>query len=207
MPSFIEKNAFRLVRLVAAVALAASVAGCDINKIPTYQQQAHASWDKVHQAYSTRLDLAKDLITLLRPLRRRHASTYRSVQNSYRTTADIMQAGHLLTDQTHVRRFQAAQNNLGEDLRDLIDAGKKYASIRNNKKFQFLTRALKNSSIEISDKQRDFVMRAKRYNAQLRSSHGRVWRALLFPGYTALSNLSFDDALARTLQDQKIVSK
>ena len=52
----------RIAALVAAVLVAATLAGCGVNNIPTYEQNAKAKWAEVQSQYKRRADLVPNLV-------------------------------------------------------------------------------------------------------------------------------------------------
>jgi len=52
----------RIFTLLAALLLAASLAGCGVNNIPTYEQAAKAKWSEVLSQYKRRADLIPNLV-------------------------------------------------------------------------------------------------------------------------------------------------
>ena len=52
----------RFARLAALMLVAATLAGCGINNIPTYEQNAKAKWSEVLSQYKRRADLVPNLV-------------------------------------------------------------------------------------------------------------------------------------------------
>ena len=52
----------RIAALVAVLMVAATLAGCGINNIPTYEQSAKAKWSEVLNQYKRRSDLIPNLV-------------------------------------------------------------------------------------------------------------------------------------------------
>ena len=52
----------RIAALVAVLMVAATLAGCGVNNIPTYEQSAKAKWSEVLNQYKRRSDLIPNLV-------------------------------------------------------------------------------------------------------------------------------------------------
>ena len=52
----------RLAALAAVVMVTVSLAGCGVNNIPTYEQNAKAKWSEVLSQYKRRTDLVPNLV-------------------------------------------------------------------------------------------------------------------------------------------------
>jgi LemA protein len=52
----------RLLALAAVVMVTVSLAGCGVNNIPTYEQNAKAKWSEVLSQYKRRTDLVPNLV-------------------------------------------------------------------------------------------------------------------------------------------------
>src|SRR5262245_65989959 len=52
----------RFATLAAVILLTATLAGCGINNIPTYEQNAKAKWSEVLSQYKRRADLVPNLV-------------------------------------------------------------------------------------------------------------------------------------------------
>ena len=60
----------RPLALFAAIMSALATAGCGINNIPTYEQNAKAAWSEVLNQYKRRSDLIPNLVETVKGLRR-----------------------------------------------------------------------------------------------------------------------------------------
>ena len=52
----------RLLAIMAILTLAAPLAGCGVNNIPTYENSAKAAWSEVLNQYKRRADLIPNLV-------------------------------------------------------------------------------------------------------------------------------------------------
>ena len=56
----------RSIALLATLIAALAVAGCGVNNIPTFEQQAKANWSEVLNQYKRRTDLIDNLVSTVK---------------------------------------------------------------------------------------------------------------------------------------------
>src|SRR5262249_8930998 len=69
----------RIVALGAVLTLAAALAGCGINNIPSYEQTAKAKWSEVLSQYKRRADLIPNLVETVKGFADQEKSVLTSV--------------------------------------------------------------------------------------------------------------------------------
>jgi len=62
MANSLSASGFRSLALAVTLLLTLPLAGCGINNIPTYEQQAKAAWSQVLSEYKRRSDLIPNLV-------------------------------------------------------------------------------------------------------------------------------------------------
>src|SRR5262245_65360972 len=112
----------RLAALGAVLTLAAILAGCGVNNIPSYEQTAKAKWSEVLSQYKRRADLIPNLVETVKGFADQEKSVLTSVTEA-RAKANQSQVSlpaDVLTNPEAMKRFQDAQNTLGGALRQLM---------------------------------------------------------------------------------------
>ena len=102
----------RLAALAAVVMVAATLAGCGVNNIPTYEQNAKAKWSEVLSQYKRRADLDPQPGRDRQGLRRQEQNVLTSVieARAKATQAQVNIPADILNNPEAMKRFQDAQN-------------------------------------------------------------------------------------------------
>ena len=104
----------RIAALVAVVMVAATLAGCGINNIPTYEQTAKAKWSEVLSQYKRRADLIPNLVETVKGFAAQEQNVLTSVieARAKATQAQVQIPADVLNNPEAMKRFQDAQNTL-----------------------------------------------------------------------------------------------
>src|ERR1700742_4120724 len=116
----------------AIIMFALSMAGCGINNIPTYEQQAKAAWSEVLNQYKRRSDLVPNLVETVKGFADQERTVLTDVVEA-RAKATQAQANippDILTNPEAMQKFQDAQNQLGGALGRLLAVVERYPDIK-----------------------------------------------------------------------------
>jgi LemA protein len=176
----------RLAPLVGML-LAASLAGCGINAIPTYEQNAKAAWAEVLNQYKRRSDLVPNLVETVKGFAEQERKVLIDVTEA-RTRATSMQIPpDILTNPEAMKRFQDAQNTLGGALRQLLVVVERYPDIKSGQNFLALQSQLEGTENRIAVARRDYIQSVRAYNTELVTFPGRIWKWLLYGSATEMA--------------------
>src|SRR5665647_1084538 len=110
-----HSSALRLARPFAAIMLSAfclALAGCGINTIPTYEQNAKAAWSEVLNQYKRRADLIPNLVESVKGFADQEKTVLTDVINARakatQVTAQI--PPDILTNPDAMQKLQEAQS-------------------------------------------------------------------------------------------------
>ena len=111
-------SVLRSARPFAAIVRLAScllLAGCGINTIPTYEQNAKAAWSEVLNQYKRRSDLIPNLVETVKGFADQESTVLTDVveARAKATQAQINVPADILTNPEAMKKFQDAQNQLG----------------------------------------------------------------------------------------------
>src|SRR5690606_17462156 len=112
-------------------ALCLALAGCGINTIPTYEQNAKAAWSEVLNQYKRRADLIPNLVETVKGFADQERTVLTDVVEA-RAKATQVQANipaDILTNPEAMQKFQDAQNQLGGALGRLLAVVERYPDI------------------------------------------------------------------------------
>ena len=172
----------RIAALVAAVMVAATLAGCGINNIPTYEQAAKARWSEVLSQYKRRADLIPNLVETVKGFAAQEQNVLTSVieARAKATQAQGQIPADVLNSPEAMKRFQDAQNTLGGALRQLLVVAERYPDIKSGQNFLALQSQLEGTENRIAIARRDYIEAVRIYNTELTTFPGRIWRSVMY---------------------------
>ena len=172
----ISRPAVAAVVVVAAMTLA----GCGVNAIPTYDEQAKAAWSDVLNQYQRRADLIPNLVETVKGIARQEQTVFTDVTEARSRATQMQIPADILTNPEAFARFQAAQGELGAALSRLIAITENYPDLRSNENFLALQSQLEGTENRIAVARRDYIEAVRLYNTELRTIPGRWWNAFLY---------------------------
>src|SRR4051794_4091509 len=117
----------RLARIpVFVVLLGLMVAGCGVNNIPTYEEQAKAKWSDVLNQYQRRADLIPNLVEKVKGFARQESSVLEAVTTARAQATSIKVSADTTTDPKAFKKFQDAQAQLSGSLGRLLAISERY---------------------------------------------------------------------------------
>jgi LemA protein len=176
----------RLTRPLSAVLLAAlclALAGCGINTIPTYEQNAKAAWSEVLNQYKRRADLIPNLVETVKGFADQERSVLTDVveARAKATQAQINVPADILTNPEAMKNFQDAQNQLGGALGRLMAVVERYPDIKSGQNFLALQSQIEGTENRIAIARRDYIQSVRAYNTEITTFPGRLWRSVMYP--------------------------
>ncbi len=169
---------------VLLVVLAAlPLAGCGVNNIPTYENQAKAKWSEVLSQYKRRNDLIPNLVETVKGFAEQERQVLTEVIEA-RAKATQVQAKvppDILTNPEAMKNLTDAQNQLGGALGRLLVTLERYPDIKSGQNFLALQSQLEGTENRISVARRDYIEAVRLYNTELTTIPGRWWRAFMYP--------------------------
>ena len=172
----------RIAALVAVVLVAVSLAGCGVNNIPTYEQNAKAKWSEVLSQYKRRADLVPNLVETVKGFAAQEQNVLTSVveARAKATQAQIQLPPDAVNNPEAMKRFQDAQNSLGGALRQLLSVVENYPDIKSGQNFLALQSQLEGTENRIAIARRDYIEAVRVYNTELTTFPGRIWRSVMY---------------------------
>lgn len=199
--SFIRKT----VALTIAAGLAVGLAGCGINNIPTFEQQAKANWSNVLNEYKRRADLVPNLVATVEGFAEQERKVLTDVIEARSKATSVQLPADVLTNPEAMKKFQDAQNSLGGALRQLMLVVERYPDIKSGQNFLALQSQLEGTENRIAIARRDYIESVRAYNTELITFPGRLWRSFLYPGQKEMA--TFEVAQSETVTPKVDFSK
>lgn len=179
----------RITTLASVMLVAAALAGCGVNNIPTYEQSAKAKWSEVLSQYKRRADLVPNLVETVKGFAAQEQNVLTSVveARAKATQAQIHIPADVVTDPEAMKRFQDAQGQLSGALRQLLAVVERYPDIKSGQNFLALQSQLEGTENRIAIARRDYIEAVRVYNTELTTFPGRIWRAVMYPSAQQLA--------------------
>ena len=189
--------------VVALLALSLALAGCGINTIPTYEQNAKAAWSEVLNQYKRRADLIPNLVETVKGFAEQERTVLTEVVEA-RAKATQVQANippDILTNPEAMQKFQEAQSQLGGALGRLLAVVERYPDIKSGQNFLALQSQIEGTENRIAIARRDYIEAVRAYNTEITTFPGRLWRAFLYPSSKEMATF---DIAANEMQTPKV---
>jgi LemA protein len=163
--------------VLAMVALSVSLSGCGINNIPSYDEEAKASWGQVQNQYQRRADLIPNLVETVKGFASHEKETLDAVISA-RAKATSMQVN--IDDPEQLKQFDEAQKQLSGALSRLMMVTENYPDLKANQNFLSLQSQLEGTENRIAVARRDYIASVQKYNQEIRTLPGKIWHSMLY---------------------------
>ena len=166
--------------LVLAMLTTLVLAGCGVNNIPTYENQAKAAWSEVLNQYKRRADLIDNLVNTVKGFADQEKSVLTQVTEARSKASSVAVPADILTNPAAMKQFQDAQNTLGGALRQLMVVSERYPDIKSGANFLALQNQLEGTENRIAIARRDYIEKVRVYNTELVTFPGRLWKMAMY---------------------------
>jgi LemA protein len=173
----------KLMGLVAALAVAFSLAGCGINDIPAKDQAVKARWADVQASYQRRSDLIPNLVSTVQGFANQEKSVLVEVTQARASATQPRFDASTVTDPAKFAQFQAAQDKLSGVLGRLMAISEQYPELKSNTNFLALQSQLEGTENRIEIARRDYNAAVQDYNTTLVTIPGSLWAATMYKSY------------------------
>jgi LemA protein len=157
------------------------MAGCGVNNIPTYENNAKAAWSEVLNQYKRRADLIPNLVESVKGFAEQERKVLTDVIEARSKATSIQIPADIVNNPEAMKKFQDAQNTLGGALRQLLVVAERYPDVKSGQNFLALQNQLEGTENRIAVARRDYIQAVKVYNTELVTIPGRWWKAFMYP--------------------------
>lgn len=187
-------------RAAVLVPLAAMLAGCGINTIPTLDERAKAAWSDVLNQYQRRADLIPNLVETVKGFAEQERTVLTEVVEARAKATQVQIPQDILTNPEAFNQFQDAQNNLSGALGRLLVTVERYPDLKSNQNFLALQSQLEGTENRIAIARRDYITAVRDYNTELRTFPGRIWHMVLYSNLEPMQNFTVSQDAMETPQ-------
>ena len=153
-------------RIAIALPLAALVAGCGINSVPTAEENAKARWADVQNQYQRRADLIPNLVATVKGAGAQEKDILVEVTQARASANQVTVAGSDLTDPAKMAAYQRAQAGVTLSLQRLQEA---YPELKSQSNYTTLMSQLEGSENRIGIARNDYNAAVQAYNTRIRT--------------------------------------
>lgn len=176
------------------------LAGCGLNDIPTYAEQAKAKWSDVLNQYQRRNDLIPNLVETVKGFAKQESSVLEAVTAARARATSIQVNTGTISDPDTFKKFQDAQAQVSGALGRLLAVSERYPDLKSNANFLALQSQLEGTENRIAVARRDYIEAVRVYNTELRTFPGRIWAMVLYSNSKPMEEFTIDDAAKRVPQ-------
>jgi LemA protein len=171
------------------------LAGCGVNNIPTYAEQAKAKWSEVLNQYQRRNDLIPNLVETVKGYAKQESSVLEGVTAARAQATSIKVDASTITDPAAFKKFQEAQGQVSGALGRLLAVSENYPDLKSNANYLALQSQLEGTENRIAVARRDYIETVRVYNTELSTFPGRIWAMLLYSSSKPMETFTVDDAV------------
>ena len=192
-----------LMPFATVIMAAAMLSGCGVNNIPTYEQDAKAKWSEVQNQYKRRADLIPNLVESVKGFADQEKAVLTGVieARAKATQAQINLPPDILTNPDAMKKFGDAQNQLTSALSKLLVVSERYPDVKSGQNFLALQNQIEGTENRIAISRRDYIESVKRYNTELNTFPGRLWKSAM---YSSSKDMATFDISPQETQTPKV---
>ena len=169
-----------LLKLACFSVLVATLSGCGINNIPTYDEQVKSAWGQVQNQYQRRADLIPNLVETVKGFAAQEKDTLTAVVEARSKVSSMQVTPELINNPEQLQQFEAAQQQLSGALSRLMVVVERYPDLKSNQNFLALQSQLEGTENRISVARRDYIGAVEKYNTEIRTFPGRIWHTVMY---------------------------
>ena len=183
----------QLPKFLAVLGMAAALAGCGVNNIPTKDQAVKARWADVQAAYQRRSDLIPNLVNTVAGYAAQEKSVLIGVTQARAQATHVSVDASTITDPAKFQQFQEAQDKLSGVLGRLMAISENYPDLKSNQNFLALQSQLEGTENRIAVARRDYILSVQNYNTELTTIPGRWYRSMFYSDKQVEQNFTASD--------------
>jgi LemA protein len=152
--------------LLASTAL---LTGCGYNDFQRLDEQSKAAWSEVLNQYQRRADLIPNIVNTVKGEANFEQDTLTKVVEARSKATSIQMTPEMLNNPEAMKKFQAAQGEIGSALSRLLVVTENYPNLKANQGFQDLRVQLEGTENRITVARNRYIKTIQEYNVLARS--------------------------------------
>jgi LemA protein len=147
----------------------ALLAGCGYNDFQRLDEQSKAAWSEVLNQYQRRADLIPNIVNTVKGEAGFEQDTLVKVIEARSKATSIQMTPEMLNNPEAMKKFQAAQGEIGSALSRLLVVTENYPNLKANQGFQDLRVQLEGTENRITVARNRYIKTIQEYNVLARS--------------------------------------
>ena len=165
--------------VVVVIAIILLMSGCGTyNSLVSSEEQVNEAWSQVENQYQRRADLIPNLVATVKGYASHEERVLTRVTEARARSTGISIDADVLEDPEAFARFEAAQNELSQALRQLLVVTENYPNLKADQQFLALQSQLEGTENRISVERRRFNTVVQGYNTQVRRFPANIFAGL-----------------------------
>jgi len=162
-----KNRSLKLTNWLFALILVPFLSSCSYNKMVSLDEGVKSQWAQVQNAYQRRADLIPNLVNTVKGYANFEKETLTAVVEA-RSKATSVNVDASKLDANTFKKFQEAQDGLGQSLSRLMVVVEKYPDLKANQNFLELQAQLEGTENRISVERQKFNTATQEYNTAIR---------------------------------------
>jgi len=163
-----KNKSLTITKWLFAILLVPFLSSCSYNKMVSLDEGVKSQWAQVQNAYQRRADLIPNLVNTVKGYANFEKETLTAVIEA-RSKATSVNVDASKLDANTFKKFQEAQDGLGQSLSRLMVVVEKYPDLKANQNFLELQAQLEGTENRISVERQKFNTATQDYNTTIRS--------------------------------------
>ena len=182
---------FRALTLLVFFGLVLS--GCNVNKLPTLDEQVKAAWSEVLNQYQRRSDLIPNLVETVKGYAHQEQTVLTQVVEARAKATQMQLPADVLSNPQAFHEFEQNQAQISGALGRLLAVAEAYPDLKSNQNFLALQSQLEGTENRIAVARRDYILAVQDYNTELRTIPGRWIASILYPDMKVRETFTISD--------------
>lgn len=182
---------FRALTLLVFFGLVLS--GCNINKLPTLDEQVKAAWSEVLNQYQRRSDLIPNLVETVKGYAHQEQTVLTQVVEARAKATQMQLPADVLSNPQAFHEFEQNQAQISGALGRLLAVAEAYPDLKSNQNFLALQSQLEGTENRIAVARRDYILAVQDYNTALRTYPQRWIASILYPDLKIRETFTISD--------------
>jgi LemA protein len=182
---------FRALTLLIFFGLVLS--GCNVNKLPTLDEQVKAAWSEVLNQYQRRSDLIPNLVETVKGYAHQEQTVLTQVVEARAKATQMQLPADVLSNPQAFHQFEQNQAQISGALGRLLAVAEAYPDLKSNQNFLALQSQLEGTENRIAVARRDYILAVQDYNTALRTYPQRWIASILYPDLKIRETFTISD--------------
>lgn len=182
------KSIFKLLMALFALSI---LAGCGYNTIQEKDESVKAAWSETLNQYKRRSDLVPNLVNSVQAYAQHESQVLTDVTEARAKVSQLNLRADEIPSEEQLKKFQAAQNQLGGALSRLMMVSERYPELKSSQLFSDLNAQLEGTENRIATARGRYIKIVQDYNTYIRQFPQTITAKVM--GYKAKPNFGVDN--------------